>query len=95
MSFIQRNRNGTLQINVVFSCRYRVLLDILMLETVGLQPKTQRYLNLMISECISLVIILIFRCPSFTLVIGVNTGDFPGKYGAVSLFIPSLIVIHE
>ena len=66
-----------------------------MLEKVGLRPKTQRYLNLMISECISLVTILVFRLPFFTPVIGVNMGDFPGKYGTVSLFIPSLIVIHE
>ena len=87
------DKRGTLLINVVFSSRNRVLLDILTLETIGLQPKTQRYLNSMISECISLVI-FIFRCPLFAPVIGVNAGHYPIKYWTVFLFTPSLIVIH-
>ena len=90
---VKRGKNRTLLINIVFSCRHLVLLDILVLETIGLRPKTQRYLNLIISECISLVT-FIFQCPFFTPVIGVNTGHYPGKYGTVSLFTPSLIVIH-
>ena len=57
MHIVKQGKNGTLSINVVFSCQYHVLLDILTLETIGLQPKTQCYLNPMISECISLVIL--------------------------------------
>ena len=93
ISIVKWGKNGPLLINVVLSCRHRVLLDILILEAIGLLPKTQRYRNLMISECISLVI-FIFRCPFSTQVIGVNTGHYLDKYGAVSLFTLSLRVIH-
>ena len=70
-----------------------MLLDIFIMETIGLRAKTRRYVNPMIFKEISLTI-FVFMCTIFAVAIWVNMGHYLDKYQTVTLFILSLVVIH-